>query len=231
MRLEDRLQRADTARFLAGKGMSVAREVVDELLNKMRTSEPSRRRVVRPTVTRDDVEKLYIHRARPVVHRVRRVQRIVPVVQPLYDDGEQSVELPTVTRQRVVPVQRRAEVHEWTDDAASAMRRAEQQVAEIAAGRVSATHIEAEAVPEEVHELTVHETVEEVLPVRKRTIKQPTIVEQVQPVYEAVTETAGVDEVEWRDALPRSQWRDQQDDDDGGLDQQVADGDDTNELT
>ena len=57
-----------------------------------------------------------------------------------------------------------------------------------------------------MHEVVVNEVVEDVQPVRRRTLRQPTVIEEVQPIYETITETADVGEIEWREAIPYSDW-------------------------
>ena len=57
----------------------------------------------------------------------------------------------------------------------------------------------------------MEEVVEDVLPLRRRTLRQPTVVEEVKPVYETVTENAGVGDVEWREPLPWSDWVERED--------------------
>lgn len=185
--------------------MTPAREVADSLLSRVISREPSRQRVIRPTIRRDDIDKVFVHRSRPVVHRVRRVQRLTPVVQPLLEDDDEH-ELPAITRQRIVPLQRRERVLEWGSDVETAMRRVEDELAELTTGRVSETHRNELPLDEEVREITVNEVVEDVQPLRRRTLRQPTVVEEVQPIFETVTETAEVGDVEYRDAIPWSEW-------------------------
>ena len=185
--------------------MTVAREVVDRLLQRLSTDAPARRTVVRPSVTRDDVNKLYIHRARPVVQRVRRVQHIVPVVQPVIDDVE-TYSLPPSTHQRVGALRRRSSTEAWSPEVRDSLREVEDKRLELATGRVSESHVEDVAVPEEVTEVRVEETVEDVMPLHRRTIRQPTVVEEVQPVHEVVTETASVGDIEYREPVSRAEW-------------------------
>lgn len=184
--------------------MTLAREVADEILQRVAGREKVTRRVVRPTVTRDDVEKVYVHRARPVVHRVRRIQRIIPVVQPLED--AEVYHHPPASRQRVAPVERRETLHDWAPETVRALRLAESEVAELTSGRVLETHLQEDAHPDEVHEVVVRETVEDVTPLRRRRVRAPTVIEEVKPVYETITETEGVDTVQWRKPINWSDW-------------------------
>ena len=188
-------------------GMPFARDVAHDLLSRVREREPTHHKVIRPTVRRDDIEKVHVHKTRPIVHRVRRVRHIQPVVQPVLDD-EDVHELPTVTQHRLIPLQRRERSLEWDAGIESSMRRVEEEVAELTSGRVSETHVSSDGqYDDEVHEVVVNEVVEDVRPVRRRTVRQPTVVEEVSPVYETVTETGSVGDIEWREVVPASEWR------------------------
>ena len=190
--------------------MTLGREIAHDLLSRVRDREPTRHQVIRPTVRRDDVEKVHVHKARPIVHRVRRVRHIQPVVQPVLDE-EEVHELPTVTQQRMVPLQRREQSLQRSAGVEASLRRVEEEVAELTSGRVSERHIRSDTpFDEEVHEVTVDEVVEDVRPVRRRTLRQPVVVEEVSPVYETVTETASVGDTEWREAVSEAQWGQQQ---------------------
>ena len=185
--------------------MTLAREVVDELLHRIHGSHPVQHRVVRPTVTRKDIETRFVHRVRPVVHRVRRLRTVQPVVQPLTDEDD-LYDLPPVTQQRVVPLERREHVADWSEATARKMRAVEQQVAELTNGHESEVHLRDVDLPDEVHEIVIDEVVQDIQPVRKQRVRRATVVEEVRPVLETVTETTGVRDVEWRDAVPYSQW-------------------------
>ena len=161
---------------------------------------------MRPSVTRDDVEKLYIHRARPVVQRVRRVQHVVPVVQPVIDEVE-TYSLPPATHQRVGALRRRATTETWSPQVRESLRQTEDKLLELAAGQVSESHVDDVAAAEEiVDEVVVEETVEDVVPLHRRTVRQPTVIEEVQPVHEVVTETASVADIQYREPVARTEW-------------------------
>ena len=186
--------------------MSLAREVVDELLQRLTSQTPNRRTVVRPSVTRNDIEHVYIHRARPVVQRVRRVQHIIPVVQPLIEEGD-SYELPVSTQQRVGALRRRGSTKALSSQVRSSLRLAEDQLLDTATGGVSESHTEDAAMPEEIaEESVIQEVVEDVMPLRRRTVRQPTVVEEVQPIHETITEIAGVGDVEHRAPMRWADW-------------------------
>ena len=182
---------------------------VETGIKKLFSTEPKKVKQLNRTILHpahnDDVEHVIIHKVRPIVHRVTRMQTIRPVIQPVYVSEERKIVLSPVTSNRLRPVRHVSKKVEMSDEMKQKLENVQLEMADVTGRTVTEIHLE-DVQESEVEDHYVDEVVEQVQPVIYRKIREPEIVEEIQPVRETVVQTVGVDQVHHVKGVDESEW-------------------------
>lgn len=145
----------------------------------------------------------YIHHVHPVVLREVRNRRVRHIIQPIIHDAEEDeLVVDSYTRPAVY-----REMHEEPESSVADKLRINREILTEVGNRQVEAEIHSEIQQEAIVQEVVHdEYVEEIQPVIQRTVKKPLIVHETAPVYESVTRTVGVEDIQTMKPMTANEW-------------------------